>query len=103
VPAAARIALMRSRMLRVLSRTSLPPSPETGWRPVCPATKTRLPNFVAGERFGFSAALPTLTTSFLGMAFSSEKALSDGVSWSHHLILSHRHIGTGFNPLKPEF
>src|SRR5262249_21778211 len=35
-----------------------------------PATKTRLPNFVAGERFGFGAALPTLTTSFLGMASS---------------------------------
>src|SRR5262249_52392735 len=61
---------MRSRMLRVCSQASLPTSPVPGWRPVCPATKTRLPNFVAGERFGFGAALPTLTTSFLGIAFS---------------------------------
>jgi hypothetical protein len=46
-----------------------------------------LPNFVAGERFGFGAALPTLTTSFLGMAFSSCEALSDGVLFEptfHH-------------------
>jgi pimeloyl-ACP methyl ester carboxylesterase len=45
-----------------------------------------LPNFVAGERFGFGAALPTLTISFLGLAFSCE-AVADAVLFGptfHH-------------------
>src|SRR5262249_48001253 len=40
-------------------------------RPVCPATNTRLPNLVAGDRFGFGAAVPTVMISFLGMVASS--------------------------------
>ena len=54
VPAAARIILIRSSTLRVCSRMSLPSSPVTGCRPVWPDTKTRLPNFVASDRFGFA-------------------------------------------------
>src|SRR5438552_18559567 len=61
---------MRSSTLRVCSRMSLPTSPVTGCRPVWPATKTRLPNRVAADRFGFGAADPTVMISFLGMSFS---------------------------------
>src|SRR5919109_2839450 len=67
VPAAVRISLMRSRMLRVCSRTSLPTSPLTGCRPVWPDTKTRLSNRVAGDRFGFGLAASGLMISFFGM------------------------------------
>src|SRR2546427_6318847 len=56
---------MRSRMLRVCSRMSLPTSPVTGCRPVWPATKTRLPNLVAGDRLGFGFSTSRLMISFL--------------------------------------
>src|SRR6266404_3807147 len=59
---------MRSRMLRVCSRMSLPSSPVTGCRSVWPETKTRLPNRVAGDRLGFGFAASGLMISFLGMA-----------------------------------
>src|SRR4029453_7847105 len=62
------MVLIRSSTLRVCSRTSLPSSPVTGCRPVWPATKTRLPNLVAGERLGFGAASPTRITSFFGIS-----------------------------------
>src|SRR5262249_45715969 len=68
VPAAVRISLMRSRMLRVCSRTSLPTSPLTGWRPVWPETNTRLPNLVAGDRLGLGLAASGLMISFFGMS-----------------------------------
>src|SRR3989441_5227351 len=59
---------MRSRMLRVCSRMSLPTSPVTGCRPVWPATKTRLPDLVAGDRLGFGFAASGLMISFLGIS-----------------------------------
>src|SRR2546423_9128517 len=59
---------MRSRMLRVCSRMSLPSSPVTGCRPVWAETKTRFPNRVAGERLGVGFAASGLMISFLGMA-----------------------------------
>src|SRR5207248_235846 len=78
---------MRSRMLRVCSRMSLPSSPVTGCRPVWPETKTRLPNRVAGDRFGFGFAASGLMISFLGMA-----ALLRGVRWWREITMRPRRV-----------
>src|SRR5438045_5005663 len=78
---------MRSRMLRVCSRMSLPSSPVTGCRPVWPETKTRLPNRVAGDRLGFGFAASGLRISFLGMA-----TLLRGVRWWREITMRPRRV-----------